>query len=97
MSKVVTFIAFLINYRPWGSFMKLSVGNVKMTMGSSVTENKLNDQKDVKKRDTALNRAFYLSKWPFFRPFEEIYAVKTVNLKKILKETKSRAQTPQVF
>lgn len=64
MSEVVTFIAFLINFRPWGSFMKLSVGNVKMTMKSS--ENKLHNQKYVKKSDTALNRAFYLSKWPFF-------------------------------
>lgn len=55
MSKVVTFTAFLINYKPWGSFMKISVGNVKMTMNSSVTENKLSNQKDVKKSDTALN------------------------------------------
>lgn len=62
MSKVVTFTAFLINYRPWGSFMKISVENVKMTMNSSVTENKLSNQKDAKKSDTALNRAFYLSK-----------------------------------
>lgn len=52
MSKVVTFIAFLINYRPWGSFMKLSMGNVKMAMNSSVTENKPNNQKAVKKSDT---------------------------------------------
>lgn len=66
MSKVLTFIAFLINYRLWGSFIKLSVGNVKMTMNSSVTETKLNNQKDVEKRDIALNRAYYLSKWPFF-------------------------------
>lgn len=41
---------------------QLSVGNVKMTMNSSVTETKLNNQKDVEKSDTALNRAFHLSK-----------------------------------
>lgn len=63
---MVPFIAHLINYRPRDNFMKLSVGNAKMNLRPSVIENQLNNQKDVKKSDTALNTAYYLSKWPFF-------------------------------
>lgn len=81
MSIVVTFIEFLINYRPWGSFMNLSVGNVKMAMNSSVTENKLNNQKHEK--PYSLKQSILRFQMAFFWCFEEIYAVKTnSNLKK---------------
>jgi len=63
---VVTFIAYLINYRTQGSLMKLSVGTAKMNLRPSVTEDKLNNQQGIKKSDTPLNIAFYFSKWLFF-------------------------------
>lgn len=92
--KVVMIIASLINYKPWGSFVKLNVSNGTVNLRPWVTENKITEQQERRKeKQCSLKYSFLSFQKPFFWYFKDIYTVNTDSrLKKIITIIKTKTK-----